>query len=82
MAEMQDLRSMQELERNIPDNQTGWEISRRAGAQAMVGFELYLNKGREGTRRKVRVERLNPDGQTYRVMDLVTKKEMPKDILP
>jgi hypothetical protein len=47
-----------------------------------VGFEFYLREGREGALKRVRVESLNQDGQTYRVMDLRAKAELPRDLHP
>lgn len=72
----------QELERGAPGHRAVVEVFRRAGARALVGLEFYLRDGREGAKKKVRVERLNPDGQTYRVSDIQTREEIPKAVLP
>jgi hypothetical protein len=65
-----------------PERGTVGEIAKRAGARALVGFDFCLKEGREGALKKVRVEKINPDGQTYRVMDLRAKAEMDRDVHP
>jgi hypothetical protein len=82
MAAAANFGAAQEMDLNVPDHRTGFEISRRAGPQALVGFEFFIRDGREGVQRRVRVERLNADGQTYRVVDLKAKVELAKDMLP
>jgi hypothetical protein len=63
-----------------PERGTIVEIFRRGGARALVGFEFFLAEGREGGQKKVKVERVNPDGLTFGVMDLKAKSELVKDI--
>jgi hypothetical protein len=69
----------QEFEKGAPGHRALVEVFRRAGARALV---FYLRDGREGAKKKVRVERLNPDGQTYRVLDIQTREEIFKAVLP
>jgi hypothetical protein len=82
MATMQGSEAARELENGAPGHRAVVEIFRRLGARALVGFEFYLRDGREGARKRVRVERLNPNGLTYRVVDVRAETELAKDVLP
>jgi hypothetical protein len=65
-----------------PEQGTVVKIDKRAGAMALVGFDFYLREGRDGALKKVRVDRMNQDGQIYQVIDLRAKAEIERDVRP
>jgi hypothetical protein len=69
----------QGLETSAQGQGTVGELIRRAGAEALVGLELYLKEGRIGARRRVRLEKLNSDGRSYKVMDIREKVGLVRD---
>jgi hypothetical protein len=82
MAVAGEIDRSQEINSGAPGQGTVPELFRRAGAEALVGCELFLKEGRIGARRRVQVERLNPDGQSYEVIDLRAKAGLVKDFSP
>jgi hypothetical protein len=64
------------VEISVSDEGSVLEIVQRAGVTTLVGFEFYyLQPGKYG-RKKVRVERVNPDGQTLCVIDNWEKRRI------
>jgi hypothetical protein len=71
-----------EQETRVPDQGSVLELCNRAGAQALVGFDFYFQEQGDYAPRKVRVEQVNPNGLTLKVMDLGAKKSIEREIAP
>jgi hypothetical protein len=70
------------METSVSDEGSVLEIVKKGGGvNALVGFEFYYLQRGEYGRKKVRVERVNPDGHTLCVMD-VWEKRLIENIFP
>jgi hypothetical protein len=58
------------------------ELFRRAGAGALLKFEFYFRSPEDYAPKRVRVESVNEDGQTFKVMDLAAKNLVEKSVFP
>jgi hypothetical protein len=67
-------------ETKVSDERSVIEIFNRAGVNGLVGFEYYSAQPGEYGRKKVRIEQANPDGQTFRVMDIGAKSMIENNI--
>jgi hypothetical protein len=67
----------------VSDRESVFEIYRRVGgARALVGFEFFFRDPSEPVPKKVRVEHVNPDGQTLGIMDVGAKVLLDKCVFP
>jgi hypothetical protein len=71
-----------EQETRVPNQGSFLELFNRAGAQALVGFDFYFQEQGDYAPGKVRIEQVNPNGLTLKVMDLRAKKLIEREIAP
>jgi hypothetical protein len=64
----------------VPDLVSVLELYRRTELHALVGFEFFFQEQGDYAPRKVRIDQVNPDGKTFKVMDLGAKKLIEKDL--
>jgi hypothetical protein len=69
-------------ETRVSDEGSVVELAKRAGIHALVGFEFFYAQPGEYGHKKVRIEKVNPDGQTLSVIDVGEKRLIEKKLFP
>jgi hypothetical protein len=67
---------------SVSDKASVVELANGAGINALVGFKFYDWEQGDYGRNKVRVEKVNPDGQTLSGMDVWEKRLINKNMFP
>jgi hypothetical protein len=57
-------------------------LYKHAGARALVGLEFFYRQPREIRSRRVKLDKLNRDGDSYKVTDVQAKEGLVRDMYP